>query len=157
MGLDLNQKRPAKQICESFILNQYASLKAGIPGLTKEIVKAQIGTGNYYLYETEAKEILQKAKNNPDFNGQDFVEHLKFFGCIKPGEAPAFGSGGIGVDSIERAREVANDPADAEKVQSIMAQMTALREQINPLIDKKSECSIALKNKKGKKKKSATS
>ena len=156
MTVDLSKKRPPKQISLSFILNQYASLKAGIPGLTSEIIQAQIAQGNYYLYESEVKGVIEQKKGEEGFDIKDFVESLKKWGCVKAGATPQIGEGLVRIDSIERAKEVANAGVNPEEVQKLMSQMVAIRDKVEPLIKEKASCSIALKNKKKKEKKAKT-
>ena len=151
--INLDAKRPPKQVSVAFILNQYASLKAGIPGLTKEIVGGQIANGNFYLYESEVKDIIEEKKEEKGFEVRDFVEHLKGWACVKAGSTPALGEGVTRIDSIERAKEVANPGVDPNKIVEIMGKMVKLRDELEPLTSQKSSCSIALKNKKSAKKK----
>lgn len=151
--LNLEGKRPPKQISVIFIVNQYGSLKAGIPGLTSEIIGGQIANGNFYLYESEVKELLEAKKDEKDFDAKDFVAHLKAWKCVKAGSTPALGEGVVRIDSLERAKEVANPGVDPAKIVDLMSKMTKLRDELEPLINQKSSCSIALKNKKILKKK----
>lgn len=146
LAVDLNKKRPPKAQAVSFISNQYAALKAGIPGSTKENIKAQFALGNHYLYESEVKDILTENQGKKGFDAKEFVELLKFCGSIKAGSTPKIGEGIVTVDSLERAEEVAKNKEDAPKVQAIMSKMTALRDEVKPLIV--GTCSIALKNPK---------
>lgn len=146
LQVDLNKKRPPKAQAVSFITNQFAALEAGIPGSTKENIKAQFALGNHYLYESEVKDIVQANSDKAGFDAQKFVNLLKFCGCIKAGSTPKIGEGMVLVDSLERATEVAKSPADAQRIQAIMAKMTTLRDEVKPLIV--GTCSIALKNPK---------
>ncbi len=146
LSVDLNKKRPPKAQAVSFITNQYAALKAGIPGSTKENIKAQFALGNHYLYESEVKDIISENSGKKGFDAKEFVELLKFCGSIKPGSTPKIGEGIVTVDSLERAQEVAKNPDDAPRIQAIMSKMTALRDEVKPLIA--GTCSIALKNPK---------
>lgn len=155
--INLEAKRPPKLVSVSFILNQYSSLKAGIPGLTKEIVSGQIANGNFYLYESEVKDIIEEKKDERGFDVKDFVTHLKEWGCVKAGSTPALGEGVTRIDSLERAREVANPGVNPEEIVKIVKRMTADRDLLEPMINLKSSCSIALKNKKTAKKKSQAS
>ena len=149
LSVDLNKKRPPKAQAVSFITNQYAALKAGIPGSTKENIKAQFALGNHYLYESEVKDILTENQGKKGFDAKEFVELLKFCGAIKAGSTPRIGEGITLVDSLERAQEVAKNPEDAPRIQALMSKMTALRDELKPLIV--GTCSIALKNPKAKK------
>lgn len=151
--LNFESKRPPKVVSVAFIMNQYGSLKAGIPGLTSEIIGGQIANGNFYLYESEVKEILEAKKDEKDFNVQDFITHLKSWKCVKAGSTPTLGEGITRIDSLERAKAVANPGVDPARIVELMSKMTALRDELEPLINQKSSCSIALKNKKITKKK----
>jgi len=148
LSVDLNKKRPPKAQALSFITNQFAALQAQIPGSTKENIKAQFALGNHYLYESEVKDVVNENKDKAGFDAKAFVELLRFTGAIKAGSTPRIGEGMTLVDSIERATEVAKNPEDAVKIQAIMSKMTALRDEIKPLIV--GTCSIALKNPKAK-------
>jgi hypothetical protein len=148
LAVDLDKKRPPKAQAVSFISNQYAALKAGIPGSTKENIRAQFALGNHYLYESEVKDIIKENAGKDGFDAKEFVELLKFCGCIKAGSTPKIGEGMVLVDSLERATEVAKVPADAKRIQEIMSKMTSLRDLVKPLIH--GTCSIALKNPKVK-------
>lgn len=147
--IDLTKKRPPKAQAVAFVTNQYAALQAKIPGSTKENIKAQLALGNHYLYESEVKDIIEQNKDKDGFNAKEFVELLQFCGAIKAGSTPRIGEGMTKIDSIERAKEVAKKPEDAEKIQAIMAKMKGLRDEVTPLIN--GTCSIALKNPKQKK------
>lgn len=149
LQVNLDKKRPPKAQAVSFITNQYAALKAGIPGSTKENIRAQFALGNHYLYESEVKDIVNENVGKEGFDAKEFVGLLKFCSCIKAGSTPKIGEGMVLVDSLERATEVARSKADAPRIQALMSKMTAIRDEVKPLIF--GTCSIALKNPKAPK------
>jgi len=154
LQVDLTKKRPPKKQTIAFILTQFAALQAGIPGSTLENIKAQFALGNHYLYEKEVEEIIEQNQDKAGFDADRFLEMLSFCGNVKEGGTPVFGGERLTrINSIERATEVAKNPADAEKIKSIMDKMIALRNEVTPLI--KGSCSIALKNPKSKSKTTA--
>lgn len=148
-------KRPKKDLTVNFVLAQYGVLKANIPGITQATVSAQLKHGGYYLYESEVEELIKQQTEKlgeGKFDGDFLKLMLLEAGAIKQGERPAFGGRqgerSVRINSMERALEVVNDPNDAPLVVEIMTEMIKLREKINPLINKKATCSIALKNEK---------
>lgn len=155
-------KRPKKDLTVAFLLSQFSVLNANIPGINLDTVKAQVNHGNYYLHEDEIASISEEQvrKLGDKFNADKFLDMLKYCGAVKAGKRPAFGGvrgeRSVRINSLERALEVANSPEDAPLVAELMTQMLAIRSKINPLIDKKSECSIALKNKKAEEEKDNT-
>jgi len=152
--LDLSKKRPAKGQSVSFIVNQFAALQAGVPGATKENIKAQISFQNAYLYEGEVKKILEDKANEEGFDAKAFIELLKFCGCVKQGSTPAFGSERlIRINSEARCKEVANTPEDVPKIIELMTALANIRNKVNPLISDHASVGLAIKNKKSKKRK----
>lgn len=155
-AVDFSKKRPSKKESVSFLLNQFAAVQAEI--ITPVQASKLVGRGNFFLYESEVKEILENKKADPDFDAKAFIGLLKECKCVKQGSTPSFGEGVTHVNSPERAKQVANNPADDAQVQQIVkivSQMVELRDKLNPLINDKAQCSIALKNKKQKKAKAA--
>ena len=147
------RKRPAKKDCINFIDSQFALLQKGIPGYTPEIAVAAIESGDYFLYKNEVEKLLEeRLATDETYDASAFVTLLKQANAIQEGAAPRFGESQlVRINSMERALEVANSPEDAEKIAEIMTKMLALRDELNPMINEKSSCSIALKNKKASK------
>lgn len=151
--VDFEKKRPAKAQVVAYINNQFAAFRAGVFGATLEAIANQIGYGNFYLYQSEVKEMLE---NMPEKDRPAFVDFLKQIHNVREGSPKPFGGkagagrgeGSTTIDSEERAAEVANSPELVPQVIAIVKDMLALRKKLNPLINQKSECSIALKNKK---------
>ena len=107
------------------------------------------------MYQGEVDAIIEAKKDDKDFQPEVFVKLLQFCEAIKAGATPRMTDGLTRIDSRERALEVANEPdngAAVDEIQRIMKGMIQLREKLNPLINTKSTCSIALKNKKSVKK-----
>lgn len=144
------RKRPKKQDCINFIDSQFSLLQKGISGYTQEVAVAAIIDGEYFLYRAEAEKLIEERMiKNPNYDAKGYVELLQASGALQEGTAPRFGeSQAVRINSIERALEVANDPNDAEKIAEIVTQMVELRKTLDPLINIKASCSIALKNKK---------
>ena len=157
--VNFEKKRPAKRDVVSFLNSSFAAHSAGVPGATIENIANQVGYANNFLYETEVKELIDKMSTEAD--KKKFLEFLRPLKCVAKGAPKAFGGGGgrgegsTTIDSEERAAEVANTPEDVPIVISLVKQMLDLRKKLNPHINLKSECSIALKNKKSKKDKEA--
>lgn len=139
-------------------MSQYSFLSMGMQGISLELIAEMIKTGDYYLYEAEVKEILEKEmEKDSNFDAELFVKMLKTADAIKEGATPRITDNLVRVNSKERALEVANDPTnekDVNKIVDIMTKMVELRDSLKLLIDKNASCSIALKNKKSATKKS---
>jgi hypothetical protein len=134
-------KRPAKNLTVNFINTQYACLTNGVPGVTKETVKAQIEYGDYYLYESEATDLAAKMKDkDPSFDSDAYLLFLVDVNAVRDGDPPVFGGErGTTIDSREKALEVAANPTNEQEVAEIMRLATILsdsRKSINKLLDK---------------------
>lgn len=150
-----NPKRPAKQLTVNFILSCFQILKAGVPGTTLDTIKAQLNYGSYFLYENEVTDIIKEQKEkDPAFDENLFLDMLSNADAIVEGSRQPFGgkAGGapVRINSMERALEVANNPADAERISELVSQILAIGKELDPLISEKAQLSVALKNKKQK-------
>lgn len=147
-------KRPPKQQREEVILQNFAFLQAGVEGITAQSTKGFLQQGNYFLYKEEVKQLIEKHQEDADFDPELFVKTLKEWDIVKEGTAPRIGGEGtVTINSLERVKQVANNPDNKKEVQqikSILDEVIELRKQLNPLIDKNASFSYALKNKKPK-------
>lgn len=146
------RKRPKKEETVNILLNMASFVENQVGGFTPEIFKAQCEKQGLFLYESEVPEVVKKQQEKePSFNGDFFTNLLLNAGAIEEGDRPYFGGvagGGLTrINTRERAEEVANDPKDVEAIMEIMSDILALGEKLNPMIDKKAELSVALKNK----------
>lgn len=144
-------KRPQKQVTIGLIMSQFALMNAKVPGYTPETTKVVLKQQeDCYLFQSEVDAILEANKDVEGFDSVAFKKFLVDFDLVKVGGSAHSGEGTTRIDSIERAKEVANEPNDAkqvETIQKIVSAMVELRKKLNPLINKNSQCSIALKNK----------
>lgn len=146
--LDFDKKRPTKKQSVSFIVNQFAALQAGVPGATRENIKAQIGFQNAYLYENEVKQILEDKESEEGFNAKDFIGLLRFCECVKQGSTAQFGEGLVRINSVERIKQVVNNLDDLDEVVELTTQLVSIRDKINPKINLHASIGLAIKNKK---------
>lgn len=144
-------KRPEKKISVNYISSQFAMLAAGVPGVSVETAKNQIAFGHYFVYSSEVDKLIEEVKSkDPSFKEDEFRQFLADTNAVREGAAPKVGENQIRINSHERALEVANNPQNPEEVariEKIMSAMVELRDKLNPLINHKGSCSIALKNK----------
>lgn len=138
-------KRPSKSMRLAFLDSQFAVYQAQIPGFTIETVKAMVAVGNHYLSQPEVDELVEKRKNDKNFDLAGFLQFLQEADAIKA--APEKVQSNIkAIDSMERALEITNEGEDAELVQSLTKKLIEIRNQINPLISKHAVMSLAFKN-----------
>lgn len=135
------QKRPKKNIVVDFLNTQFACLTNGIPGVTEEVILAQVDYGKYRLYENEVEGVVDKlVEKDANFDVEKYVEYLNKVDAIIPGTAPAFGGErGTTLDSREKALDVAADPTDEVQVAEIMRLAKVIsdgRKDINKLLAK---------------------
>lgn len=143
-------KRTSKVAAVEFIISNFGMVQAGI--FTEEAIKTAFKKGNYYLYKEEIQKLIEDPKGRIK-DPKAFVNFLKNTEAVREGAAPSMTDGLVRINSKERALEVANNPQNEAEVKAIMeitSSMLKLRDQLNPLINTKATCSIALKN-KGKK------
>lgn len=146
------RKRPKKEECVSILLNMASFVENGVGNFTPEVFKSQCEKKSLFLYEDEVQPIIAKEKEkDPSFNGDFFANLLLSANAVEEGSRPAFGgvSGGglTRINTRERAEEVANDPKDVEAIMELVSKILEIGDQLDPLIDKKAELSVALKNK----------
>lgn len=154
------RKRPNKAESVIVLRNYYATLVVtGIMNAQQYVAligsQRQKGT-DHFVYERELEGISEKESLYKD---PTFLALLKAADCIIPSaEGSTGGSTGgnfIPVDSIERAREVTKDEADAIKVSGLLKQIKALAAQAKPFLVNAS-ISLAVKNEKPKPAKTET-
>jgi len=146
------RKRPKKDEVVSILLNMSAFVQNQVANFTPEVFKAQCEQKSLFLYEAELPDLVEKQKKaDPSFDGDFFVNLLLNAGAVEEGDRPYFGGvagGGLTrINTRERAEEVANDPKDIDVVIELMSQILEIGKQLDPLINKKAELSVALKNK----------
>jgi hypothetical protein len=147
-------KRPEKKITVAFILSQFSCLMSNVPGVNQDSITAQLRHGNYFLYRNEVDKIKEENAGQAGFDADAFEAMLQAANAVKEQAAPSLTEGMVLLDSLERAKEVANNPendAEVKAISDIMSAMKKLRDKVNPLINAKASCSIALKNKKSAK------
>jgi hypothetical protein len=144
-------KKPSKSTRVQGLINSFATMKANIPGMDKEALIAQIKLLNYTVSEKELQGIVDKELVSAD-EIEEFIEFLSEAECITVPKSSSGGGGGTRsttIDSIERAREVIEDPTDeakAEQVSALVHQVVEIRTELNKLLAKGFSFSIALKN-----------
>ena len=149
-------KKPRKVVRLNGLLGIFITLQANIPGIDAEVLAAQVKINNYFLTEKEIEHAIGKGDVKEEI-AEEFVQFLQDVDAIKKTKTQSSSSGARvitkGIDTEERAREVANDPTNEEDIKEIiriMTEMKKLRDEIRPLIDDKATVSIALKNNKKK-------
>jgi vacuolar-type H+-ATPase subunit F/Vma7 len=146
-------KKPRKVVRLNGLLGIFTTLQANIPGVDADVLAAQVKINNYFLTEKEIEHAIGKGDVKEEI-AEEFVQFLQDVDAIKKTKTQSSSSGITkGIDSEERAREVANDPTNEEDIKEIiriMTEMKKLRDEVRPLIDDNAVVSIALKNSKKK-------
>ncbi len=140
-------KRPPKARVVQFSISLYDLLAGG--HIDQATVSAQLKNSGMYLFTGEIDKIIENEKKaNANFNGEAFTDMLLEADILVEGAAPVLGGGGDRINSIERATQVANDPAQANLIAELITEAIAIKKKVNELITDNATFSYALKNKK---------